>query len=295
MWIRSLPESSDKATSAHSTPSIAVEEALAYCRAHPVEHVDLERFVGIYASGARCIVDVRDHGLVGVIMDRLFIQDGAKPFEWIGAEVVRIDPTAFPIVLERLRRAARELDIPAIDIPLSDHWSGVRDLLASEGVRPQFIDFEMTHADCAWGPDRPLPAGWRWVLVTPDHEQAYVTLLNRGMGPMPGVYVPPEAEALASMRTTADGTKLLLDAHGEAQAMIRCKLPKRYLHLICCAPEKKGRGLGRLGLDEVRRMLGPAPLHLTVVKQNEPAHGFYLHMGFAPTDEVETWRLPIAS
>ncbi len=77
--------------------------------------------------------------------------------------------------------------------------------------------------------------------------------------------------------------------------MIRCKLAKRYLHLVCCAPEKKGRGLGRLALDEVRRMLGPGPLHLTVVKQNERAHGFYLHMGFVPTEEVETWRLPIAS
>jgi hypothetical protein len=131
--------------------------------------------------------------------------------------------------------------------------------------------------------------------VTPEREAAYISLLNRGMGPMPGVYVPPEAEALASMRTTADGTKLLLDTDGEAQAMIRCKLAKRYLHLICCVPDKKGRGLGRLALDEVRRMLGLGPLHLTVVKQNEHAHGFYLHMGFTPTEEVETWRLPIAS
>jgi hypothetical protein len=41
-------------------------------------------------------------------------------------------------------------------------------------------------------------------------------------------------------------------------------------------------------------MLGPGPLHLTVVKQNERAHGFYLNMGFVETEQVETWRLPIA-
>lgn len=35
------------------------------------------------------------------------------------------------------------------------------------------------------------------------------------MDPMPGVYVPHEAEALASMRTTADGTKRLLDTEGD--------------------------------------------------------------------------------
>ena len=292
MWTRSLPESSDRASSAGA---ITIEEAFDYGRKHPVEHVDLERFLGIYTTDARSIIDLRDHGLVGAILDRLSISDGAKPFEWIGAEVDRIEAPGFPVVIERLRRVARDLGIPAVDIPLSGHWSRVRDLLAGEGLHLQFIDFEMTHADCAWGPDRPLPAGWHWELVTPELDTAYVSLLNRGMGPMPGVYVPPEAEALASMRTTADGTKLLLDTEGEAQALIRCKLAKRYLHLVCCAPERKGRGLGRLALDEVRRMLGPGPLHLTVVKQNERAHGFYLHMGFAPTEEIETWRLPIAS
>ena len=130
---------------------------------------------------------------------------------------------------------------------LSGHWSSVRDLLAQAGAHPQYVDIELTHADCAWGPDRPLPAGWRWAFVTPDLEPAYVSLLNRSMGPMPGVYVPPEAEAIASMRTTADGTRLLLDEKGEARAMIRCKLSKRYLHLISSAPEMRGRGLGRLG------------------------------------------------
>jgi GNAT superfamily N-acetyltransferase len=276
-------------------PSITIEEAFAYCRAHPVEHVDLERFLGIFTTDAHRIIDARDVGLVGIIMDRLAIADGAKPFEWIGAEIDRIGADIFPTIIDRLRRTARGLGIPAIDVTLSGHWSSARDLLARAGAHPQFVDIELTHADCGWGPDRPLPDGWRWVLVTPDREPAYIALLNRSMGPMPGVYVPPEAEAVASMRTTADGTKLMLDETGAARAMIRCKLTKRYLHLISAAPEMQGRGLGRLGLDETRRMLGPGPLHLTVVKQNERAHGFYMHMGFAPTEEVETWRLPIAS
>ena len=287
MWTRFLPESLDKA-------SITIEEAFAYCRAHPVAGIDLERFLGIFTTDAHRIVDAREFGLLGIIMDRLTIADGAKPFEWIGGEIDKIDAATFPAVFECLRDTARGLGIPAVDITLSGHWSRVRDLLAREGVHPQFIDIELTHADCAWGPDRPLPTGWRWVLVTPDHEPAYVALLNRGMGPMPGVYVPPEAEAIASMRTTADGTKLLLDEAGEARAMIRCKLARRYLHLIASAPDMRGRGLGRLALDEVRRMLGPGPLHLTVVKQNEHAHGFYLHMGFVETEQVETWRLKIA-
>ena len=287
MWTRFLPESLDKA-------SITIEEAFAYCRAHPVAGIDLERFLGIFITDAHSMVDAREFGLLGIIMDRLTIADGAKPFEWIGGEIDKMDAATFPAVFERLRDTARGLGIPAVDITLSGHWSRVRDLLAREGVHPQFIDIELTHPDCNWGPDRPVPEGWRWVLVTPEYEPAYISLLNRGMGPMPGVYVPPEAEAIASMRTTADGTKLLLDAAGEARAMIRCKLARRYLHLIASAPDMRGRGLGRLALDEVRRMLGPGPLHLTVVKQNEHAHGFYLHMGFVETEQVETWRLKIA-
>jgi len=294
MWIRSLPESSHSASSDRQ-PSITIEEAFAYCRAHPVAGIDLDRFLGLFTTDAHRIVDARDVGLVGIIMDRLSIQGGAKPFEWIGGTIDKIDARIFPTVLDRLRRTARDLGIPAIDVTLSGHWSEVRDLLRREGVHPQFVDIELTHADCNWGADRPVPAGWRWALVTPEHEQAYVSLLHRAMGPMPGVYVPPEAEAVASMRTTADGTKLFLDETGEARAMIRCKLAKRYLHLVANAPEMRGRGLGRLALDEVRRMLGPGPLHLSVVKQNERAHGFYLHMGFAPTEEIETWRMPIAS
>ncbi|HET6160670.1 MAG TPA: GNAT family N-acetyltransferase [Dongiaceae bacterium] len=279
--------------SATSAP-ITIEQAFEYCRNHPVAGIDLERFLGIFTTDAQRIIDARDVGLLGIIMDRLTVADGAKPFEWIGGEVDKIDARIFPIVIERLRRTAKDLGIPAVDVTLSGHWSNARELLAREGAHPQFIDIELTHADCNWGPDRPLPAGWRWVPVTPDREPAYVSLLNRGMGPMPGVYVPPEAEALASVRTTADGTKLLLNRNGEAQAMVRCKLVKRYLHLVCCAPEMKGRGLGRLALDEGRRILGQGPLHLTVVQQNEHAHGFYLHMGFAPTEEGETWRLKIA-
>jgi hypothetical protein len=289
MWTRSLPESSDKAP-------ITIEEAFAWCRAHPVENVDLDRFLGIFATDACRIVDARDHGLVGLIMDCLTIQDGgAKPFEWIGATVDKVDPLAFPVLVERVRGAARQFGIPAIDVTLNGYWSSVRDDLTRAGARPKFVDVELTHADCDWGPDRPIPQGWRWELVTAEREAAYLSLVNRGMRPIPGVYIPPDAESLASMRTTADGTKLLLDEAGEAQAMIRCKRAKRYLHMICCAPEVKGRGLGRLALDEVRRMLGPGPLHLAVVKQNQRAHGFYLHMGFLPTEEIETWRLPIAS
>src|SRR5688572_28083111 len=119
MWIRSLPESSD------SDVSITIDEAFAYCRAHPVDGIELERFLGFFTTDARRIVDARDIGLVGIIMDRLTIVDGAKPFEWIGGTTEKIDAEMFPTLIERLRRAAHALGIPAIDVTLSGHWASV--------------------------------------------------------------------------------------------------------------------------------------------------------------------------
>ena len=68
----SIPSSAESSASA---PSITIEEAFAYCRANPIDGVDLERFLGIFASDARSIIDARDVGLLGLIMDRLMIAD----------------------------------------------------------------------------------------------------------------------------------------------------------------------------------------------------------------------------
>ncbi|HNB28576.1 MAG TPA: GNAT family N-acetyltransferase [Alphaproteobacteria bacterium] len=275
--------------------SLSIADAFAYCRAHPVEGVDLERVLGIFTSGPACIVDAREHGLLGIVMDRLRVADGAKPFEWIGGPAEKIAAEIAPVLLRRIVDAARSLGLPAIDVTLQGHWSAVRDQLAAAGARPRYVDVEMTRPEGAFAAPAPLPEGWRWAAVMPDHEPAYYDLLVRSLGLMPGVYIPPEAEAIASMRTTADGTRVLLDNAGRARALVRCKIGKRYIHLLARCPEMRGRGLGALALDEAARLLGPGPLHLTVVEQNRVAHDFYLRNGFAATEEIETWQLPIAA
>src|ERR1044072_8036907 len=115
-WTRSLPEFSAR------SPTITIAEAFNYCRAHPVANIDLDRFLGIFTTDAHRIVDARDIGLVGIIMDRLTSLKAPKPFEWIGAEIDKIDAVTFPIAIERLRRTARDLGIPAVDVSLNGHW-----------------------------------------------------------------------------------------------------------------------------------------------------------------------------
>jgi len=286
--MRSSPESL-----ADASP-ITIEEAFAYCRAHPVDGVDLERFLGIFVSGPNCILDARDHGLLGIVMARLIINDGAKPFEWIGGAAEKIVPEIVPELLRRLTAIARKLGAPAIDMTLHGHWSDVRGQLSQLGAVPRYVDVEMTRPEGAFRASTPLAAGWRWVPAVPDYERAYYDLLLRSLGPMPGVYIPPQAEAIASMRTTADGSRVLLDEAGRARVLVRCKVEKRYIHLLARCPEMKGGGLGALALGEAQRLLGPGPLHLSVVKQNRIAHEFYLRNGFQETAEVETWQLGTA-
>lgn len=279
--------------SSASAPLISIAEAFAYCREHPIEGVDLDRFLGIFTSGPNCILDARDHGLLGIVMDRLLISDGAKPFEWIGGAAKAIAPDIVPELLRRLRVVATRLGAPAIDLTLTGPWRNVRAQLAEFGAEPRYLDVEMTRPEGDFGAPAQLPVGWHWAFATPDHEPEYYDLLVRSLGPMPGVYLPPREDAIASMRTTADGCRILMDTDGRARALVRCRIEKRYIHLLARCPEMKGRGLGRLALDEACLLLGPGPLHLTVVKQNRRAHEFYLRNGFTPTEEVETWQLPM--
>lgn len=285
--------STPSSSASSASHSLTVEAAFAYCCAHPVEGVDLDRLLGIFVSGPACIVDARDHGLLGIIMDRLRIADGAKPFEWIGGPTRKVAVDLAPELVGRILAAAHALQLPAIDITLHGPWSEARDRLRGLGAAPRYVDVEMTRPGVPSAAPTPLPLGWHWEPVVPNHERAYYDLLQRSLGPMPGVYIPPAAEAIASMRTTADGTRVLLDAAGAARGLVRCKIAKRYIHLLARCPELKGRGLGALCLDEAARLLGPGPLHLSVVKQNRVAHDFYLCNGFAPTEEVETWQVRV--
>ena len=269
MWTRSLPGSSDRASSATALRSPSRRRSPIAARIRST-NVDLERFLGIFTTDAHRIVDARDLGLLGIIMDRLTITDGAKPFEWIGGR-------------DREDRHARS------SRSCSNACAARRAALRNPGDRH--------HAERPLG-ERARPAGARRRPSAIRRYRADPRRLRLGSGPSAAARLAlgagvarsrgrpisrcsiaawarcrastcrrrPRRWPRCAPRPTAPSCCWMTD--GEAQAMVRCKLAKRYLHLIACAPEMKGRGLGRLALDEVRRMLGPGPLHLTVVKQN---------------------------
>ena len=150
MWTRSLPESSHRASSVPS-PSITIEEAFDYCRAHPVDGIDLERFLGIFVTDARRIVDARDFGLVGIIMDRLTIVDGAKPFEWIGGETEKIlAPCPRAVIVRKTIVAPFRARVGMVDLHVGQYLDAGTLLTTLQGVDAAIhVDFSVVQGVAA--------------------------------------------------------------------------------------------------------------------------------------------------
>jgi ribosomal protein S18 acetylase RimI-like enzyme len=68
-------------------------------------------------------------------------------------------------------------------------------------------------------------------------------------------------------------------------AALRYAPDQAFLHSIVRHPEAKGRGFGRLVLDEARRQLPGRALALNVVSSNRAALDLYQRHGFAITGD----------
>src|SRR5215510_4768853 len=67
-----------------SAASLAVDELVAWCAAHPVPDTDAERFLRHLNSGPVAIIDRREAGALLVILDRACSAIGCAPLELAG-------------------------------------------------------------------------------------------------------------------------------------------------------------------------------------------------------------------
>lgn len=270
-----------------------IDSVLDYCWQHPIPDVDVDRFLRHLSTLPDALVDLREHGLLGVILDRAKNADGARPFEWIGASIKQINPALCRLACQEMFKKARALDITMLDLPVVALWQPVLPELRALGARESYIDWEMEHPDGDWGEDAPVSDGWRWKHVTPDLDETYVRLLRRAFSGIPGLYLMSDAEMGRALDESRDGARLLFDEAGEARALVRCRIAKRYIHAIARDPNLRGQQLGRLAMDEARRILGKGGLRLTVVAQNKTAVDLYRRLGFVIVEENATITLPV--
>ena len=269
-----------------SAGSSALEALIDYCREHPAPDVDLERFLRHLSSGLPAIVDRRDAGVVGVILDRARSPGGAAQFHVVGCAAAAIGAATAEAVLSQAFAAGRELGLAALDLAVDAFWAPHRPLLEAMVMRLAYCDLSMRCGDVAWGPDADLPEGLAWRDLAPDRIDDYLRLQEAAFAGIDGIYAPELAEqrrvlaaGKVAVRVLTDGARIL--------AALRYRAEDAFLYSLVRDPAAKGRGFGRLMLDEARRRLPGRALTLDVVSSNRPALDLYRRHGFETVREQD--------
>jgi ribosomal protein S18 acetylase RimI-like enzyme len=271
-----------------------IAELLNFCRRFPVAKIDAERFIRHLSSVPQSLVDLRSKGWLGVILDRATDMSGAAPFEWVGADAERLTAEIAAAAVDEIVIRARGLRLPSVHILITPAWFGFEGMLEKAGATLLYHDLDMTHSDGGWGVDAPVPKGWKWTPVVPDLESQYIDVMRRSFGGLVGLYMPSPEDMIAGLRDPAVSASVLVDESGRVCAVTRCRRERRYIHAIARDPGFARQGLGQMALDEARRILGSGPIHLSVVKENQPAIRLYARLGFVVESELSTWSLPIS-
>jgi ribosomal protein S18 acetylase RimI-like enzyme len=280
-----------------STPSSAVSSAtsealLEYCAAHPVEGADAARFIERLNTGPSAIIDWRDRGLVVVLLDALAGDKGIVPVEIVGLAEGRLPvDLAVDLVAELVARAEM-LGARAIELAISPIWAPHRTLLEGAGYSPSYTDLDMVCPDPDWGDDLPLPAESHWTDAAPNWVDEYIRVLQDGFADVPGAFVPAPEEVRRYLVQPDIRARILIE-RGRGIALLRYTEPRTYINAVVRAAGCRGRGLGRLVMDEARRRLvtqgsHKAPMRLTVVDTNTAAIELYRRCRF----EIET-EMPV--
>jgi ribosomal protein S18 acetylase RimI-like enzyme len=265
-----------------SAASSAIDELLAWCAAHPVPDSDTERFLRHLSSGPAAIVDRRDAGAVCVILDRARSGTGCAPLELAGLRPgVLTDAFAGDLVATAAQQAGR-LGLKGIDLMMTDPWAPHRRSIESTGFAFAYGDLDMLCATADWGQDMAVPSGLTWHDLDAAWIDDFLRVYRAAFADLPGVYFADEAEQRRVLTVGRGAVRVLCDG-GRILAALRFAPDDAFLHSIVRDPAAKGRGFGRLVLDEARRQLPGRALTLNVVSSNRVALDLYKRHGFAIT------------
>jgi len=265
-----------------SAASSAIDELVAWCAAHPVPDTEAERFLRHLSTGPAAIVDRRDAGAVCVILDRARSGIGHAPVELAGLRAGALtEVLADALVAEIVARASR-LDLRGVDLMVTSEWAPHRRSIENAGFAYAYGDLDMCCATPDWGQDLPLPDSMVWCDLDDALIEEFLRVYRAAFADLPGVYFADEAEQRRVL-TVGRGAVRVLRVGSRIFAALRYAPDDAFLHSIVRDPAAKGRGLGRLVLDEARRRLPDRALSLNVVSSNRVALDLYKRHGFAIT------------
>lgn len=265
-----------------SAASSAIDDLLAWCATHPVPDAEADRFLRHLSSGPAAIIDRRDVGAVCVILDRARSGTGCSPVELAGVKPgAMTDALAEELVIEIAEKSQR-LGLKGIDLMITPEWEPHRRSIENAGFAYAYGDLDMLCAVADWGQDLRVPDGLAWKDLAPERIEEFLRVYRAAFDGLPGVYLADDAEqrrvltvARGAIRVLCDGNRIL--------AALRYAPADAFLHSIVRDPAAKGRGFGRLVLDEARRCLPGRALTLNVVSTNRAAFDLYKRHGFEVT------------
>ena len=243
---------------------------------------DAERFLRHLSSGPAAIVDRRDAGAVCVILDRARSGTNCAPIELAGCRGDALDAPLAQDLIAAIARQARGLGLSGVDLMIGNPWAPHRRVLEAAGFALAYGDLDMRCAVTDWGRDAPLPDGLGWRDLEPALVDDFLRVYRAAFVYLPGVYFPDEAEQRRVLATRRGAVRVLSDG-ARVLAALRFAPDDAFLHSIVRDPAVKGRGFGRLVLDEARRCLPGRALTLNVVSSNRTAVELYRRHGFVVT------------
>jgi GNAT superfamily N-acetyltransferase len=265
-----------------SAASSAVDELVAWCAAHPILDTDAERFLRHLNTGPTAIIDRRDEGAVCVILDRARSGIGCAPVELAGLRPGAMTDRLAESLVTEIAARSRGLGLKGVDLMITPEWAPHRRDIEHAGFGYAYGDLDMLCAAPDWGQDVPVPEALAWRDLDAALIEEFLRVYRAAFADLPGVYFADEVEqrrvltfGRGAIRVLCDGSRIL--------AALRYAPDAAFLHSIVRDPEAKGRGFGRLVLDEARRRLPGRALTLNVVSSNRVALDLYKRHGFTIT------------
>ena len=268
-----------------SACSAELGELVAFCKAHPGPDTDPERFLRHLCSGPAAIIDRRVDGLVAVIIDQVRSASGSPPFELVGLKGDSIAPDAARRLVEQSLRQARDLKLQGMEFLVRPLWAPHRAMLEENGFVFSYGDLDMDCANPDWGADMPIPDGWRWSDVSGDWLDEYFRIQREAFANVAGYFMPPEEEMRRTLRRDGIAGRILNDGK-RGYAILRLTLPTGIINAVARDPAARGKGFGRLALDEARRQMPGRALGLNVVSTNKTAIELYRRHGFKIIEDL---------
>ena len=277
-------------TTSSSGSLATLETLIGFCAAHPVPDTDAPRFLGRLNTGPQAIIDWRDRGVVAVLLDAVIGSNGAVPFEVAGLAGGKLSPLLASDLLAELARRAVTLGAKASELAITHIWAPHRASAEALGYRHSYSDCEMICRNADWGPDAVLPVGAQWHDAWPDWVDDYIRVLTSGFADVPGAFVPRPDEIRRYLQQSGIRARILIE-NGQGIGLLRYTEPDNYINAVVRDGGQKGRGIGRLVMDEARRCLvmngrNDAPMTLTVVDTNAAAIELYRRCNFEIDREV---------